>query len=513
MAKRDYAVFTVQLHRKRAFAALTMPFTTVFRLRAFVHHDVGVTRFRSSHRHHRNVFITFNGDGQRRFRRIAVRIRDGVGEGFRNGRVLRHVHAGVQLIGIGAVRVQRQLTIITFQRSADRTFRIAVLDGGYRLFGGAVCTEFIVVQYVAACCSRLCHGLRKRNIVCASRRHVVHDVHSDGAVDRSPIRIRYRHGKVVRNLVHAGTVMFCGIVLQGIIELQLARNRIEARHLQNTFIRGNSVTGTPSVFKHHNAADDDGVHAVGGRDDQGAAGRDGSIELTGLRAVHKTGLIHRHFIRTRRRISRLDNNTVVLAVDGDGYGTLGYIAVRVRIGVGELFRQRLAIRERLHRRVVVVEPVAVGTVGIQGNGAVLPVLARVPGEVSTVRTGFRTLEGIAHNGHGIPFRHFMRKAFDGRFIVHNVHGDGAASLGAVCIRHGHGKVMGNLCIRGVGIVLRGVVAQHILELQLARARIEARHRQRAFIRGNSVTGKHAVFKHHNAADDDGDHAVGSTDAQ
>ena len=508
-AHGNHTVFAVQLHRERSAAALSMPFTTVFRLPAFVHHDVGFTRFRSSHRHHRNVSITFNGDDQRRFRRVAVRIRNGIGKFFRPSLILRHVHTGIQLIGVAAVRIQRQLAVSTFQRAADRTFRIAVLDGGYRLFGGAVRTEFIVVQYVAARCSRLCHELRKRNIVCAGRRHVVHNIHGDGAVDLSPVRIRYRHGKVVGNIVHAGSIVFRGAARKLILELQLARNSVEARHRQNAFVRGNGAARKRAVFKHGHAADDDGGHAVGRADGQRTGSRGRRFGLTGLRTVRKTGFVHRHFIRIRRRICRFDDDAVVHTVDGDGHGTCGNIAVRVRIGVGELFRQRLAVRQFLHRRIVVVEPVAVGTVGIQSDFAVPAGLVRIPRKIGAVRTGHGAFKRVARNA-GLPFRHFMREAFDGRNVVGNHHAHHAGTRGTVGIRYRDHKVMRYLIVALAAVFLRGL-GEMIGIVQPSGGGIEPRHFQIAFIRRNDCAGKSTV-EHHDAVDDDGSNTIGSIDA-
>ena len=503
-AHGNHTVFAVQLHRERSAAALIMPFTTVFRLPAFVHHDVGFTRFRSSHRHHRNVFITFNVDGQRRFRRIAVCIHDGIGKGFRPCITVRNVLAGIQLIGVAAVRIQRQLAVSTFQRAADRTFLITVLDGGYRMFGGAVRTEFIVDQHVAARCSRLCHELRKRNIVCAGRRHVVHNIHGDGAVDLSPVHIRYRHGKVVGDIVLAGSTVFRGAARKLILELQLARDRVEARHLQIAFIRGNPVAGRLAVFIHHNAFDDDGIHAVGRGDEQRAGGFGGSFGLTGLRSACKAGFVHRHFIRIHRRICRFDDDAVVHTVDGDGHGTRGNIAVRVRIGVGKLFRQRFAVRQFLHHRIVVVEPVAVGTVGIQSDFAVPAGLVRIPRKIGAVRTGHGAFKRIACNS-GIAFRQFMRKAFDGRNVVGNHHAHHAGTRGTVGIRYRDHKVMRYLIVALAAVFLRGL-GEVIGIVQPSCRGIEARHFQIAFIRRNDCAGKGTV-EHHDAADDDGSHAV------
>ena len=260
-AHGNHTVFAVQLHRERSAAALSMPFTTVFRLPAFVHHDVGVTRFRSSHRHHRNVSITFNGDGQRRFRRVAVRIRNGIGKLFRPCRTLRHVHTGIQLIGVAAVRIQRQLAVSTFQRAADRTFRIAVLDGGYRLFGGTVRTEHIVGQYVLTAVARLRLSFRKRGIVGHGHRHVVGDDHGHHTGSHGAVGIRHRHHKIVGYLIIALGRMFLRGLGKMIGVVQPPGRGIEARHFQVAFVGGNGRSREGAVV-HHHAADDDGGHTV-----------------------------------------------------------------------------------------------------------------------------------------------------------------------------------------------------------------------------------------------------------
>ena len=317
------------------------------------------------------------------------------------------------------------------------------------------------------------------------------------------------------NIVHAGAAMLRGVAAQFVGKLQLARDRIKARHRQRALIRGHGIAREPALFEHHDTADHDGGHAVGGRDNQGAAGRGGRIVLPSLRTVRQAGFVHRHLIRTGRRIGRFDDDTVILAVDGDGHLAFGDITVRVRIGVGELFRQRFAVRQFLHRRVVVVQPVAVGTVGIQRDSAKMPVLVRIPGKFRTVRAGYRTRERVTDGGDGIPFRHFMREAPDSRCIVHHVHRDGRTGAVAVRIRHRHGQIMGDLRVRsGIAfVVFRGVPVERIAEVQISRGRVIARHGQGAFICGNNVAGHLAVFEHYDAADDDGGHTIRGVDGQ
>ena len=56
-------------------------------------------------------------------------------------------------------------------------------------------------------------------------------------------------------------------------------------------------------------------------------------------------------------------------------------------------------------------------------------------------------------------------------------------------------------------MLRGVAAQFVGKLQLARDRIKARHHQRALIRGHGIAREPALFEHHDAADHDGGAAM------
>ena len=81
--------------------------------------------------------------------------------------------------------------------------------------------------------------------------------------------------------------MLRGVAAQCVGKFQLARDRIKARHRQSTFIRRHGIARERTILEHHNAADHDGGHAVGGRDDQGAAGRGGRIGLPSLRTIRQ----------------------------------------------------------------------------------------------------------------------------------------------------------------------------------------------------------------------------------
>ena len=317
-----------------------------------------------------------------------------------------------------------------------------------------------------------------------------------------------------------------GIVVSGAVLQRIVAQRVGVAQLA-IGIAGAKGAFTMHVQSHFRAIqghyhalgtkrERDALHTVGSRDIQRTRCRGGRTFLSSLGAIRKTGFVHRHRIRTGSRIGRFDDDTVILAVDGDGHLTFGDIAVRVRIGVGELFRQRLTIGDVLHRRVVIIERIAVAAVRIQSNGAVLALLCGVrPGKIRAVRTGRRAFQGIPVDDRGIPFRHIMREAPDRRHVVHHVHRDGRTVAVAVRIRHRHGQIMRDLRVRsGIAFVMfRGVPVERIAEIQLARDRVIARHGQGAFICGHNVAGQLAVFVNHHVADDDGGHAVRGVDVQ
>ena len=129
---------------------------------------------------------------------------------------------------------------------------------------------------LAVSTERHVHGTRHRLAVSAGRlrihtdrRHVVHHVHRDGTVDLGTVHIRHRHGQVMGNLrvrSRIAFVVFRGVPVERIAEIQLARDRVIARHGQGAFICGHNVAGQLAVCKNHHVADDDGSHAVRGVD-------------------------------------------------------------------------------------------------------------------------------------------------------------------------------------------------------------------------------------------------------
>ena len=307
--------------------------------------------------------------------------------------------------------------------------------------------------------------------------------------------------------------MLRGVAAQFVGKLQLARDRIEARHHQRAFIRGHGIAREPALLEHHNTADHDGGHAVGGRDNQGAAGRGGRIVLPSLGTIRQAGFVHRHRIRTGSRIGRFDDDAVILAVDGDGHLAFGDIAVRVRIGVGELFRQRFVLGKRLHHRIVVIERVGVGAVGVQRDCAVLALLRRVrPRKVRSVRTGRRTGKRVARDGIAVPFRHVVPEALDGGHVVGDLDTDHSRAAVAVAVRHHHFHFVGDGIVFAatlLAVFLGGLVQR--IGIGQVRA-VKAGHVQVPLIRLDGIARQDAVLPDDDAADGDGRHAVRGGDA-
>ena len=169
-----------------------------------------------------------------------------------------------------------------------------------------------VLRAVAA--EGLIHQQSRRGSRQVYLRPVVHHVHGDGRTAAVTVRIRHRHRQVMGDLrIRSGIalVVFRGVPVECVIEVQPARGRIIAGHGQGTFIRGNRVARERAVFKHGHVADDNGRHAVRGVDDQGSSGRDRSVGRAGSRAIGKAGFMDRHHFRSRIAIERSHSHAVI----------------------------------------------------------------------------------------------------------------------------------------------------------------------------------------------------------
>ena len=170
-----------------------------------------------------------------------------------------------------------------------------------------------------------------------------------------------------------------------------------------------------------------------------------------------------------------------------------------------MLRIRLAFRH-VH---LVAQLVRIGAVLVQRELAVPALLLGIrPRKVRAVRAGHRAFKRVAGNGIAVPFRHSVHEALDGGHVVGNDHGHHAGIRRAVAVRHGHDKVVGYFVRAVAAVFLRGL-RKMIGVVQTPGGRVEARHFQIAFVRGHDLPRKRGAVEHHDAADDDGGHAVGS----
>ena len=250
----------------------------------------------------------------------------------------------------------------------------------------------------------------------------------------------------------------------------------------------------------------DAFHSVGRNDIHGAPRARGLV--SGLAAVRKAGLVHCHPVGTCFRIARLHLYAIVYAVDRDGHLAFRYVAIIVRIGIGELLRQLLAIGERLHSLVIVIEPVAVGAVRIPGHCTILAALTLAPGKVRPIRTGNRARKRVTFNGDTLSLCHSVLKALYCRNIVRDLHANHAAACRAIAIRNSHGQFMRDMFIAAFNRMFLCGLSQSVGILQPAGGSIKARHHQLAFICRHRRTCQGAIRVDSHIADDNARHAIG-----
>ena len=162
-------------------------------------------------------------------------------------------------------------------------------------------------------------------------------------------------------------VVFRGVPVERIAEIQLARDRVIARHGQGAFICGHNVAGQLAVFVNHHVADDDGGHAVGGVDVQGAAGRSGRSGLTRLRTARQATFIHRQIDRTRFRAG--SDGHIVVDIDFRSAGLHG-IRSKLRAAVETDIQtpQIIDAVQQIAAAVLVIAAAARGTAGGRAGG-------------------------------------------------------------------------------------------------------------------------------------------------
>ena len=497
-----------------------MPFTAVFRLRAFVHHDGGVARFRRLHRYHGHVCITRDGDGQRRFGGIAVCIRDGIGEFFRPGVARGHVHTRVQLIGIGAVRVQGQRAMETLHRSARRT----AFHGTHRLARRSVRAEFIVGQHIAGRLACLRLRFRQVRIVGLRLRHVVVHFHRERTFCRIARGIRHTDGDCARQAgIRSGTVETMRLGSRKLVVIAYrpgsVRTQRRAGHRHGNAVHGHHAarhirtfagnSHLPAAFTAHG---NHAVFAVQLHRERTAA----ALAMPFVAVLRLRAFIHQDAGFTRFRRLHRHHGHVCITRDADGQRRFGGIVVRIRDGVGKFFRPDFA-RGHVHPR---VQLIAIGAVRVQDQRAMKPLhrparRTAFHGTHRLVRRSVRAEFIVGQHIAGrlaclrLRFRQVCIVGHSLRHIVGDDHAHHTGAGGAVGIRHRHHEVVSD-AVRPLPLVLLRGLREMIGIVQPAAGGVEARHFQIALVRGHGIARESSVEDQH-AADDDGGHAIGGID--
>src|SRR5690554_5245258 len=362
------------------------------------------------------IGVAIDGDGQGRGITVAVDIGQGVAELVDQClTVLECVDLGtvvVQLIGLAAVRADGQSTELAYDHqfvvsiSGGGAGRVVVADnGGDRGAVGALGIGHIVGRAagddVAADRSLILVDLVG---IVTGHRGVVDDADHqvlavavgipviDGDADAFVGRVAIATG-VIRG---AGQGVFivdgnAAIGIRGVtVEDQLAVFGADALAAVGEVFHLGLAQGQ-AVARH---LDGDGVGVIQAvQRAQSEAGYNSGVIRIGRRATSQTAFEHhmvidiaaRRVLRVGRggdcrivgvsRIVRVrygDRDAVIAAVDSDGQGRSGLVAIGIGDGVGEYIGQRRVVRvQPLYRQVAVVQLVAVAAIGIQHQGAVV----------------------------------------------------------------------------------------------------------------------------------------------
>src|SRR5690554_4425049 len=375
------------------------------------------------------VIAAVDSDGQGRSGLVAIGIDDGVGEGVGQRRVVRvqplyRQVAVVQLVAVAAIGIQHQGAVVTddiaghtaIGHVAARTL-IASGDAGYR---GTVGTQSVFFTGSIA------------------GDHIAVDRHS---IFGNLVGVVTSHGGIVDDLdIDALAVILIAITVgdldaNGITHINGIHLR---RTLQGVFVLdGDGAVGGPIVtIEYQFAVLGDQRHrvtvqlfdlllaqaqglgiaigigegqldrAAGGQaiqGNQGEAGFDREVIRIRRRTIGQAAFEYHMVVDVTIRgggavVHRyIDGDTIIGAVDGDGQGRGGLVAILVGDGVGEGLGQRVAIGQPLNNQIAVVQLVAVAAVGIQRQAAVL---ARYTDADTTghMATGVRTGDDTSHFG-------------------------------------------------------------------------------------------------------------------
>ena len=350
IAKRNHAVFAVQIHRERSAArsAVIRMLTGTIGKRAFVHHDVGFAGARRSDVYRGHIAVAIDRDRQLGSGTVAVTILDRIAEFDTCRLTTAQIRVRLGRKRITAVGIQRGNTVLRIYRVHAVRHRIGTVRAAFLVrivaqipghTGTAVGTETVRLARAVSIRKDIATGvgiLRHAVHVVIGHRSVVGDLDTDHSRAAVAVAVRHHHFHFVGDgIVFAAPLL--AVFLGGLVQrIGIGQIRaVKARHVQVPLIRLDRIARQGAVLPDDDAADGDGRHAVRGGDAHAAVGRRGASAAAALQG----GFVHlEHIVRHGRR--------KIFSLDGD------VRIIRIRAGSGRRHGHAvvvLIIRARLHR--------------------------------------------------------------------------------------------------------------------------------------------------------------------
>src|SRR5690554_2431378 len=231
------------------------------------------------------------------------------------------------------------------------------------------------------------------------------------------------------------------VVVEQVFDLGLAQGQAVTRHLDGD---GGGVIQAVQRAQSE-AGYNSGVIRIGRRATSQTAFEHHMIIHVAPRRVIRVGRIVDCRVVGVSRIVRVrygDRDAVIAAVDSDGQGRSGLVAIGIGDGVGEYIGQRRIIRvQALYRQVAVVQLVAVAAFGIQHQGAV--VTDDIAGHTAISHVAARSLIASGDTGYSgavgtLGISHIICRAVGDDVAGHR---NGGIFINAVGIVAGHRSIV------------------------------------------------------------------------
>ena len=226
IAKRNHAVFAVQIHRKRTSAG-----SAVFRMllgtavkRAFVHHDVGVAGTRLSDVYRRNIAVAIDRDRQIGSGTVAVTILDRIAEADTCRLTTGQTRVCLGRKHIAAVGIQRGNTVLRIYRVHAVRYRIGTVRAAFLVriaaqipghTGTAVGTETVRLARAVSIRKDIATGagiLRHAVHVVIGHRPVVPDGQIQSDLGTGTVAVAVRHRQLHADAVERQDIIGIAVV-------------------------------------------------------------------------------------------------------------------------------------------------------------------------------------------------------------------------------------------------------------------------------------------------------------